>query len=138
MLPEKRTLLPKRTDRRFLYQRILPSKGDAAITSTLPSRSRSTAVTDGAPGAVEERTCARPKRPLPSRFSYHAIVLSSEDAERTSRSPSPSRSAAKTDEAPAAAEKDVHAAPEHARTSDVRLALVRHDQAANAGVSTPA
>ncbi len=36
----------------------------------------------------------------PPSFSYHAILSSPADAERTSVSPSPSRSAAKTDLAP--------------------------------------
>ena len=42
-------------------------------------------------------TCCRPKLPCPSVFSYHAILSSDDDAETTSVSPSPSRSAAKTD-----------------------------------------
>ena len=46
-------------------------------------------------------TCCVPKEPLP-RFSYQAILLSKPEAERTSASPSPSRSVAYTEEAPSA------------------------------------
>ena len=44
-----------------------------------------------------EITCSLPKLPSPSVFSYQAILSSPQEAERTSRSPSPSKSVAKTE-----------------------------------------
>ncbi len=82
---------------RFSYQAILSSSIDAESTSMSPSPSRSAAKTENAPSAAVVITCCGPKLPAPSRFSYQAILSSSWDADRTSRSPSPSRSAAKTD-----------------------------------------
>ena len=60
--------------------------------STRPFRSISSTSTSFAPTAVSETTClANPPAPL---LRYHAIVLSKNEAETTSMSPSPSISAA--------------------------------------------
>ena len=48
---------------------------------------------DEAPSASDVMTRCEEKLPAP-RFSYHAMLSSSREAESTSRSPSPSRSAA--------------------------------------------
>ena len=96
--------LPKLPDPSvFSYQAIVSSTPEAERTSTSPSPSRSAAKTDWAPSAAVVITCWSPKLPDPSVFSYQAILSSSLDAESTSRSPSPSTSAAKTDTAPSAA-----------------------------------
>ena len=87
----------------FSYQAILSSSLEAERTSRSPSPSRSAAKTEWAASAAVEITCWLPKLPAPSVFSYQAILSSSAEAERTSRSPSPSTSAAKTDLAPSAA-----------------------------------
>ena len=63
-----------------------------------PSPSTSAAKTDWAPSAAVEISCCAVNAPWPSVFSYQAILSSSQDAESTSVSPSPSTSAAKTDD----------------------------------------
>ena len=69
---------------------------DAESTSASPSPSRWAAKTDHAPLAVVVMTCWGPKLPPPSEFSYQATLPSTYDADSTSRSASPSRSAAST------------------------------------------
>jgi len=69
---------------------------EAERTSKSPSPSPSTAKTDEAPSTTVAMICWLPKLPAPSMFSYQAILSSDSEAERTSRSPSPSTSAAKT------------------------------------------
>ena len=70
---------------------------EAESTSVSPSPSISMANTENAPFADVVITCVLKLPPLPSRFSYHAIVSS--PAESTSVSPSPSMSIAYTDPA---------------------------------------
>src|SRR5262245_30841953 len=84
---------------RFSYQAILSSSTEAERASMSPSPSTSAAKTERALRADVVITCCGPKLPAPSRFSYQAILLSCADADRVSRSPSPSMSAAYTHQA---------------------------------------
>src|SRR5262245_39228897 len=88
---------------RFSYQAILSSFTEAERASMSPSPSTSAANTERASSADRLITCCGPKLPAPSRFGYHAILSSCAEADRVSRSPSPSTSAAKTDQAKSAA-----------------------------------
>ena len=65
-----------------------------------PSPSTSIAKTEVATPAVVEITCSVKLGGKPPSLSYHAILLSWSDAERTSVFPSPSTSMAKTETAP--------------------------------------
>ena len=95
----------------FGYHAILSSFCEAETTSVSPSPSMSAAKTDRAPSAASVMICWGPKLPSPSRFSYQAILSSLFDAERTSRSRSPSRSAANTPCAPKAAMEMIRSGP---------------------------
>ncbi len=94
-----------RAVRRSRTRRSCRRATEAERTSRSPSPSTSAAKTDRAPSAAVEITCcASEAAPRPCRaFSYQAILSSNGEAERTSRSPSPSTSAAKTERAPSAA-----------------------------------
>ena len=84
------------------YHAILSSFSDAERTSIFPSPSTSAAKTEYAASAVVTTIRSVKVGGKPPSFSYHAILSSSPDAERTSVSPSPSKSVAKTEKAPIA------------------------------------
>ena len=86
----------------FSNQVTLFSPNAAARTSLSPSLSKSAEYTNLANSVVVEMICWELKLPWPSVFSYQAILLSKAEAERTSLSPSPSISTAKTYFAPSA------------------------------------
>src|SRR5881296_1474208 len=86
----------------FSYQAILRSKDEAERTSVSPSPSTSAAKTDRAPLASVAITRAVNWGDVAPSLSYQAIVSPRNEAERTSMSPSPSTSAAKTEYAPSA------------------------------------
>ena len=88
----------------FSYHAIEPSRlNDVESTSKSPSPSTSVAYTDQVPIAESATTWALKLAAAAPSFSYQAIVLSNQDAESTSISPSPSISAAYTECAPFAA-----------------------------------
>ncbi len=78
----------------------IPSSNKAERMSVSPSPSTSVAKTETGPPAVVEITRSVNVGGEPPSLSYHAILSSSIDAERTSVSPSPSKSVAKTELAP--------------------------------------
>src|SRR3954453_22512752 len=81
----------------FSYQAILLSRKEADRTSRSPSPSTSAVVTELAPLAVVLMLRRVKDGTAAPSFSYQAILLSRKEADRTSRSPSPSTSAAATD-----------------------------------------
>ncbi len=80
----------------FSYHAILLYQLDADIKSISPSLSISIANTLSAPSAFVVTICCGPNVPLPSIFSYHAILSSVQDADIKSISPSLSISIANT------------------------------------------
>ena len=81
----------------FSYHAILSSPPDAERTSMSPSPSKSVAKTERAKSAVVEITRSVKVGGDPPSLSYHAILLSFNEAERTSMAPSPFTSLANTD-----------------------------------------
>src|SRR5687768_15017918 len=81
----------------FSYQAILLSREEAERTSRSPSPSRSAHVTDAAPSAAVLMLRGAKEGSAAPSFSYQATLSSRKDADRTSRSPSPSTSAAVTE-----------------------------------------
>ena len=81
----------------FSYQRRKPFPVNAERTSVSPSPSTSAAKTELAPEAAVEITRSVKVGGVSPSLSYHAILLSPHDAERTSIFPSPFTSVAKTE-----------------------------------------
>src|SRR5207247_5499858 len=84
----------------FSYQATLSCISALASTSISPSPSTSAANTEFAPFMLKSMVLVVNPGGDPPLFSYQAILRSKDEAERTSVSPSPSTSAAKTDRAP--------------------------------------
>ena len=84
----------------FSYQAMVLSRVEADTISISPSPSISAAKTDLAPSALVAISAAVQEGSAAPLFSYQAIVSSSTEADTISISPSPSISAAKTENAP--------------------------------------
>src|SRR5205809_311046 len=84
----------------FSYQATLSRLPVVARASMSPSPSTAAATTEFAPFMLTSMVLVVNPGGDPPLFSYQAILRSKDEAERTSVSPSPSTSAAKTDRAP--------------------------------------